>query len=268
MEAINPLPGGVMYVTPESRIVMFKKIIKDGTNGFIEPFFIRDIIGTHTDGVVNPSAIIHAINNAGSVADLAAKLKETITNPGMLREIDGILTIKFNRYIKYFIRSLVTIDSFIADAPSIITEINTNGHNLEKILNPATITFMLYLKCSTSVFLSNGDIKDICINYDITDPQEDLAWMPFITQEAQFVFRDKDTIDSFMAYFKSKNTDPCNGTAWYEVIMNEFKSESAFNVFKNNRYAKVLLLDPYLHLKEYDVYLDINNRIIIADTPQ
>jgi hypothetical protein len=265
-KAVDLIPENIAYVTPDSRVAVFKKLMHNHDNGYADVLFIRDILFKQCSNLKS-DAIVNAINAANSIKEITDNIIDmcnTVEDGNtLLAEIDGVLTIKFNRYLKYGTQTGITIDSFIDDIDSVVTEINDDNSKLKSILEYASTTIFNYLKTSAMLVLTNNGVSDLSV-YDMSSAEDGITWLPLVTAEAQFVLKDKATVKSFLDFYKSKCTSTSGDTLWYDVIMDRFQRDND-NAFTRNRYAKVLLLDPYLQIKEFEVFFGRDNRVIITE---
>lgn len=227
--------------------------------------------------------ISYLIDRSDTFAELKDNLYKDISDPFLLKEIDGFLTVKFNELAGKINPEISMRASSILNN---LGEIIALEESIEKevclvSLNILFDTLKRSVKKLLEDVIKDGNVKGDTITdtelidqvvqlsdaYNCIDPTTTL-WLPVFLNEVVVVFNKQHTVKSFTSYvnkfFESK--DPkfdIKDYDWLKVIEDllDNKLSPDFNL---NRQCRIYVNDPYSEIKEYKLIIPVTGKPILT----
>jgi len=260
--------GGIV-LQAISKTPKLKKWIKNNpliTDGYINLYKVVDQYGLKTslNNATNEKCRLlftSVINSSTDILDLKDELLRQVSDPDLLRDYDGFLTIMFNKHNSSMSPCSVKIGSFINDVSDLVNIINDDRSSFTDVHKEAITTSLhaMFLELKTTA--RDYEVYSERLLEHAEDNGEMLAvygtiWAPIVIKECHVVLTSDKAISSF------NNIKDTSETAYWKTLLHElYNDEKEGTLFRDSRRCRLSIFDPFMTVKEYEVYMSLNKTI-------
>lgn len=270
------LDGCAVYLSPIGRSFWLKKYsrLHAGNNFYMDTFFIRDSFIIKAPEVMEmfvDIGIKHGYELINTIIKEATSLKDFRDNvlnffdreSDVVKEIDGFLTVRINRLLRYYFRSTTSITSFLEDIDELCT-ISAENSNIGKIIAECLAIMLDSIKHPHSI--DNETLTSTLEEFAPTVAEvipNGCVWVPFITPYTHIVLAEKPSVDSALEYVFTNGVS--NDKVWEEDIAQLLKEDTSF---AKNKWVRITIDRPNLEVKEYECFIDKQERFTLIPAAQ
>lgn len=201
---------------------------------------------------------------------LSDALVKHVTDDTLRSEIDGYLTLKFNRLLEFSALSTLSIDSFIADIHDIKahllycekidgsldgSELDAPSEHMRDIFRAVLSNFYQCVYITSLTLDKYENLVNELATDEFTQLKE-VAWTPVFNFECGIYLHDKLLYSSFKANVEITSSDIA-----FSYIDNFFKMSDTFS---DHASCVVIIDNPNEPQKEWEVYRTIRNTYYVA----